>query len=118
VSLVGFRIAGPAARELGRIISDSADRFGADASVRYENLVVQSILDLVENPNRIGAQQIDARIHYHLRHSKNRVAGERVRDPRHYLVVKIEGDRLIVLVVVHDAMVEGVKGRIEEGENG
>jgi hypothetical protein len=34
------------------------------------------------------------------------------------LVVKFEGDRLTVLAVARDAMVEGVTGRIEYGEAG
>jgi hypothetical protein len=41
-----------------------------------------------------------------------------VRDPRHLLVVRIDGSRMIVLAIVHDAMVEGVARRIGEGEGG
>ncbi len=118
MTLNGFRLSCSAERELIRIFEDSAIRFGRDAFIRYEDLVGQAIFDLVENPGRIGAQKVDARIHYHLRHSQDRVAGERVRDPRHHLVVKFEGDRLTVLAVARDAMVEGVTGRIEYGEAG
>jgi hypothetical protein len=68
---------------------------------------------------RLGSRpKVDARIHYHLRDSRNRVADVRVRDPRHRLVVQIEGDRLAVLAVAHDAMVEGATRRIEEGGAG
>jgi toxin ParE1/3/4 len=118
VRLSGFRLTGPAARELNRIIEDSAERFGLDASLRYETLIIRAIEDLVEDPQRIGARPVGARIHYHLRHSRNRVADERVRDPRHLLVAKIVGARLVVLAVVHDAMVDGIRSRIEEGEGG
>jgi plasmid stabilization system protein ParE len=133
VTLNGLRLSRSAEDELLRIFEDSAIRFRRDASIRYEDLVSQAIFDLVEDPDRIGAQKVDARIHYHLRHSRNRVAGERVRDqpialnsydqivvrdPHHYLVVRIECDRLAVLAVVHDAMVEGATRRIEEGEAG
>ena len=52
------------------------------------------------------------------RRSRNRVAGERVRDPRRLLVAKIVGARLVVLAVVHDVMVNGIRSRIEEGERG
>jgi plasmid stabilization system protein ParE len=118
VTLNGLRLSRSAEDELLRIFEDSAIRFRRDASIRYEDLVSQAIFDLVEDPDRIGAQKVDARIHYHLRHSRNRVAGERVRDPHHYLVVRIECDRLAVLAVVHDAMVEGATRRSEEGEAG
>jgi toxin ParE1/3/4 len=118
VSRTGSRVSRAARRELFRIFADSATRFGEDASLRYEELIIQAIRDLVENPQRIGARPVGARIHYHLRHSWNRVDGERVRDPRHLLVAKIVRTRLVVLAVVHDAMVEGLRSRIEEGEEG
>ena len=118
MSLSGFRVSRAAQRELLRIFSDSVTRFGEDASLRHEELVIRAIQDLVENPQRIGARPVGARIHYHLGHSRNRVAGERVRDPRHLLVAKIVSARLVVLAVVHDAMVEGLHARIEEWEEG
>ena len=116
MSLTRFDIVGPAGRELGRIFQDSEFGFGPAARKRYEALIEQSIRDLVADPARPGVQIVGGRIHYHLRHSRNRVAGGRVREPRHILVCKIAGDTLIVLAVGHDAMAEGLARRIEEGE--
>lgn len=118
MSLTHFDIVGPARRDLATIFRDSETQFGFAARERYEALVAQAIRDLVENPTRPGAQLDGGRIHYHLRHSKMRVIGEKVREPRHYLVVRIDGSLLIVLAVVYDAMVEGARTRIEEGEAG
>jgi len=115
VSLTGSRVSRAARRELFRIFADSATRFGEDASLRYEELIIQAIRDLVENPQRIGARPVGARIHYHLRHSRNRVDGGRVRDPRHLLVAKIVRTRLVVLAVVHDAMVAETGDRADRG---
>jgi toxin ParE1/3/4 len=118
VRLTSFDIVGPARRDLGRIFRDSETRFGLAARKRYQALVGQAIRDLMADPTRLGTQADSGRIHYHLRYSKNRVAGEKVRDPRHLLVVRIDGSLMMVLAIVHDAMVEGAARRIEEGEGG
>jgi toxin ParE1/3/4 len=99
---------------LARIFTAFEARFGADARRRYEVLVSQTIKDLLEDLERPGARVVDGRVHYHLRHSRSRVHGDRVRDPRHLLVVKVVGDELAISAVVHDAMSEGI--RIEEGD--
>jgi toxin ParE1/3/4 len=116
VSLTGAKFVGPARRDLGRIFKSSETQFGVAARKRYETLVRQAIRDLVENPDRIGAQHVEERIHYHLRHSRNRVAGDRVKDPRHVLVCKIIDGVLLILAVGHDAMEGRLTRRIEEGE--
>jgi toxin ParE1/3/4 len=118
VRLTSFDIVGPARRDLARIFRDSETRFGLVARNRYQALVDQAIRDLMVDSNRLGTQADSGRIHYHLRHYKNRVAGETVRDPRHLLVVRTDGSLMIVLAIVHDAMVEGMARRIGEGEGG
>ena len=114
--LTDYEFAPSALRELSRIFRVSETRFGLDARKRYEALFSQAIRDLLENPTRIGTQPDDGRIHYHLKHSRTRVTGEKVRDPRHLLVVRIDGALMMVLAIVHDAMVEGAARRIQEGE--
>jgi toxin ParE1/3/4 len=116
VRLNGFQFSRSARLELTRIFTDSEKRFGSDARRRYEDLVIQAIRDLVEDPERHGTRSVGPRIHYHLRHSRGHGTGSQVRHPRHILVVRIVGEELMVAAVVHDAMVEGVRGRIEEGE--
>jgi toxin ParE1/3/4 len=116
VRLASFQVSPSARRELIKIFAESFDRFGDTASLRYEALVEQAMVDLIQNPERPGIKSVDGRIHYHLRHSRNRVSGGRVRAPRHILVCKIAGDELYVLAVAHDTMEEGLARRIEEGE--
>jgi toxin ParE1/3/4 len=116
VRLNGFRVSRSARLELIRILADSERRFGADTRSRYENLIIQAIRDLGENPERLGTRGVGPRLHYHIRHSRRHVTGGRVGDPRHLLVVKVVGNELFVAAVVHDAMVEGITGRIEEDE--
>ena len=114
--LNGFQFSRSARLALTQIVTESEKRFGSDARRRYEDLVIQAIRDLVEDPERLGTRTVGPRIHYHLRHSRGRVIGSQVRNPRHLLVVRIVGEELFVAAVVHDARVEGVKGRIDEGE--
>jgi toxin ParE1/3/4 len=118
VTLAGFRLSGTADRELRRIVRESAERWGRDAAIRYQALFIQAAHDLVQDPARVGVRHVNGRIHYHLRHARSRVAGDQVRDPRHLLVCRISGDRLVIVALVHDAMVEGAARRIEEGESG
>jgi len=107
VRLCGFRLSVAADRQLTQIFWDSENRFGSDARARYEALIARAIRDLLEDPQRPGTKVIKGLIHYHLRHSKSRSAG-RVGSPRHLIVARIIGDRLQVLTVVYDAMVEGL----------
>jgi toxin ParE1/3/4 len=116
VSRLDFRFSGPARRELSQILKASLKRYGSAASGRYQVLVGQAVRDLTENPGRIGTHTDGGRVHYHLRHSRSRVTGEKVREPRHYLVVRIDGSLMTVLAIVYDGMVEGAVRRIEEGE--
>lgn len=116
MSLSGFRFAESAKRETLHILKSSAKRFGVEAARRYRILIEQAVSDLVDEPDRAGGRLVDGRLHYHLRHSRNHVAGGKVREPRHILVCKIVGETLYVLAVGHDAMEEGLTRRIDEGE--
>jgi toxin ParE1/3/4 len=116
VTRLDFRFTESADRDVIELLRGSSERFGSVAARRYQVLIGQAVRDLTENPSRIGTQAEGGRIHYHLRYSRNRVAGEKVREPRHYVVVRIDGSMMIVLAIVYDGMVEGAARRIEEGE--
>ncbi|MCB8878488.1 type II toxin-antitoxin system RelE/ParE family toxin [Acidisoma silvae] len=111
-----YRFSGPAQREVVQILRASTVRFGAPAALRYQLLIGQAVSDLTENPTRAGVRQVDGRLHYHLRHSRSRVAGDKVRYPRHVLVCRIERSMLVIMAVGHDAMEDGMVRRIEEGD--
>lgn len=108
-----------AERHLEELLVTSEDRFGPAARGRYEALFVQAVQDLVENSERVGVHPVSGRLHYHLRHSRDRVAGKlgRVGSPRHILVARVVGEELWILAVAHDAMVDELAVRIEGGEN-
>jgi toxin ParE1/3/4 len=118
--LTRYDFSPPALKQLAKILRESQTEFGQTARSRYEALIYQAIEDLVANPSRPGAQDIDGRIHYHLRHSRTRVpTGEgRVGRPRHILIARIVGQTLRILAVGYDAMEEGLSTRIEAGEGG
>ena len=115
---LNFRFTESADREIIEILETTNKRFGPAASRRYEVLIGQAVRDLTEDPARVGVQSIGGRLHYHIRHSRNRVPGHRVREPRHILVCKIVSGVLVVMAVGHDAMEEEMTKRIEEGEAG
>jgi toxin ParE1/3/4 len=111
-----YRLTQAAERHLSEILGSGEDAWGPNARDRYQSLIEQAINDLAENPGRLGAQVVDGRIHYHLRHSKSRALLGHVRRPRHILVCKIVDDILVVLAAGHDAMEPGLMIRIQEGE--
>ena len=110
----------PAQRQLDNILEESEENFGPAARERYENLVLQALEDLLDNPARPGARQVAGRLHYHLRHSCTRVPRELGRGgaSRHLIVARIVGEDLLVLAFGHDGMVDELAARIKEGEDG
>jgi hypothetical protein len=72
----------------------------------------------ISSTTRPGVRQVDGRVHYHLRHSRNRVPkkSDRVSEPRHLIVARVIDDTLVVLAVAHDAMEDELMARIQKGE--
>lgn len=119
--LSGFEFGPSARKQIREILLQSVRRFGVGARDRYAALIEQAIRDLVENPKRPGATRDRDRIHFHLRHSRDRVSEGigRVRSPRHVLICKIhDGDILLLFAVARDAMTVELQTRIQEGEGG
>lgn len=102
----------PAAQaDIEAILAWSHDQFGELARLRYEALLVQSILDVVDDPGRAGSfrrpEIAEAARTYHLRHSRDRVdaVSGRVRHPRHFLLYRASTDgRVEIARVLHDSM--------------
>jgi toxin ParE1/3/4 len=120
LSLVRYEFSPAGLKQLAKILRESQTDFGPAARARYEALVFQAVEDLLDNPSRPGTQTVEGRIHYHLRHSRTRVpTGEgRVGRPRHILITRIVGETLRILAIGYDAMEDGLRTRIEEGEDG
>ena len=89
------------------ILAWSRQEFGAVAASRYVELILQALTDLEANPVRPGAKQRPELppgvMTYHLAGSRDRVAGQPVRSPRHFVLYRIREQTLDVLRFLHDA---------------
>jgi len=89
-----FVVSPVAQLDIETILIRSHEQFGAQARLRYEALLTRAILDLADNPERIGSRTrpeiAPAARTYHLWHSRNRVepASDRVHQPRHFLLFR------------------------------
>ena len=94
-------------RDFLDIMDWSAEHFGAEAADRYEALIGQAMTDLGADPFRPGAKQRPElpgeMFIYHLAGSRDRVGGDRVKTPRHFLLYRIAPGRVEVLRILHDS---------------
>lgn len=99
--LPGFR------RDIKEIIAWSEEQFGALAADRYGLLIRQALRDVLEEPIRLGAKaRPDLALHayvYHLVFSRERVAGEQVKAPRHFLLYRHMGEAIQFARLLHDS---------------
>ena len=90
------------------IMDWSADQFGPSAAGRYEALIGQALIDLSDDPFRVGARQqpeLSEELYvYHLASSHDRVAaGSRVKAPRHFFLYRVVSVNVEVLRILHDS---------------
>ena len=104
-----LRVAGPARRDIVDILRWSGEQFGAAAALRYDALIRQALCDLRTDPNRPGSRErpdlmaSGART-YHLFFSRDHVSGDRVKQPRHFLLYRVRPDGVIeVARILHDS---------------
>ena len=100
-------LAAPADRDFLEVMEWTVARFGAAAADRYETLIHQALTDVGEDPFRPGARQrreLPQDIYtYHLAGSRDRVKGDRVKAPRHFLLYRVLSFRVEVLRILHDS---------------
>jgi toxin ParE1/3/4 len=103
---------------LNEILGWSEAGFGVLGRQRYEALVEQALMDLLDDPERPGVAMVAGRIHYHLRYSRRRVprVPGQVGRPRHLIVARVIAEALVVLALAHDSMDDEIRARISEGE--
>ena len=77
------------------------------AADRYGLLIRQVLRDVQADPLRLGAKsRPDLAPHayvYHLFHSRDRVAGETVRTPRHFVLYRFAGGVVEFARLLHDS---------------
>jgi toxin ParE1/3/4 len=88
------------------IIDWSEEHFGVGAAGRYQALVDQAILDTADDPRQESLRRpgLGEDVYaWHLRRSRDRVSGAKVRAPRHIFAYRIMGD-LVQIGLLHDRM--------------
>lgn len=100
-----------AADDIEEILNRTVATYGELATQRYEQLLVQSLDDLAENPHRAGSTlrpEISSIAYtYHLIHSRLNVRSSigQVKRPRHCVLFRIRTDGIVeVGRVLHDSM--------------
>jgi toxin ParE1/3/4 len=100
-------VAAQAARDIAKILDRSEADFGEEAAQRYDALISQALVDIGTDPQRSGVTTHPGLrskgIHvYHLSFSRDRVAGPKVKAPRHFLLYRIKQQVVEVSRVLHD----------------
>ncbi|MBX3029704.1 MAG: type II toxin-antitoxin system RelE/ParE family toxin [Chloroflexi bacterium] len=103
-----YRLTREAEADIESIASWSEARFGRESRRRYIALLVAAFLDVTEDPTRIGhvaRPELGEGIRsWHLRGSRHHSTGRAVRQPRHILIYRVDGDVIEIVRVLHDAM--------------
>ena len=109
--MVRFRLSASAVQDIEAILAWTHGRFGERVRLRYEELLVQAILDVADDPRRPGSVERPelsrGAYTYHLRHSRDRVSRSigRIRKPRHFLLFRVSSDGCLEIGrVLHDSM--------------
>jgi toxin ParE1/3/4 len=105
-----YRLSAAAQSDLIDILAWTDEHFGAAARERYEALLVTALRDVSSQPNRPGSlerPELGKGVRsWHLRLSRDRARTKTgiVRQPRHFLIYRVESGVIIVARVLHDAM--------------
>lgn len=103
-----YRLSRRARSDIIDILFWSADHFGADARERYRVLVDTAIKDIAADPTRAGSRARpelgDGVRSWHLRLGRDRSPTERVHEPRHFLIYRVEDGLVVIGRVLHEAM--------------
>lgn len=103
-----YRLTDTAQADIVSILAWSRERFGVEASKRYEALIATAIRDAAERNDDLGHRPRhelgDGVFSWHLAHNAARSPGRTVHRPRHFLICRSDGDLLVVGRVLHDAV--------------
>ncbi len=109
--MLRFRISDEATMDLVAILSWAQKNFGEQARLNYEELIIQSILDISDNPSRVGtsvrSELTTGAMTYHIRYSRDsvKIRERSVRKPRHFLIYRITPDHCVEIGrILHDSV--------------
>jgi toxin ParE1/3/4 len=96
---VRARLSPEAESDLNQLLQWSEEHFGQGAALRYAGLIIQALHDLEADPGRPGAKTLPklqpGLLLYHLAGSRDRVAGPRVKTPRHFILYQRRTDAVL-----------------------
>lgn len=103
-----YRLSASAQADIARILAWSEEQFGVRARERYQALIVAAIRDAANADDGLGAvprPELGTGVFsWHLSRSRTAAGRESVAHPRHFLLLRRDGDVLVVGRVLHDAM--------------
>jgi len=105
-----YRLSAAAQADIIGILAWTHEHFGQSARKRYQSLLSTALRDIADEPGRPGSIERpelgDGVRSWHLRLSRERAGAKTgiVRRPRHFLIYRIDNDRVVVSRVLHDAM--------------
>ena len=98
-----------AQRDIRSIMAWSKDKFGVEAAHRYRTLLMQVLDDILDDPERPGSKErpeimAQGARTYHFFFSRERVSGQPVKDPRHFVLYRRGVDGGVeVARILHDS---------------
>ena len=111
IPVADLRFSATAQADIIEILAQTQERFGTEARLRYQRLIVTALRDVAAEPRRPGSldrPELGENLRsYHLRHSRDRARHESgiVRRPRHLLLYRLTLPTIIGIGrVLHDAM--------------
>ncbi len=105
-----YRLSVAAQTDLIDILAWTQEHFGDAARKRYETLIVTALRDVsaqADRPGSIERPELGRGVrswHLHLSRERARTDTGIVRQPRHFLIYRVEYDLIVVGRVLHDAM--------------
>jgi plasmid stabilization system protein ParE len=90
-------VTGPARRDIAAILKRSAQEFGIDASLRYQALIRQALLNIETDDERPGSKlrpdiMAEGARTYRISLSRARVIGAKVKEPTHFVLDRRRGE--------------------------
>lgn len=104
-----FVLSAEAQDDIDDVAIYSRELFGEDAGYRYETLLLTAIRDVAADPMRRGSRGVrnggPGTRAYHIRHSRLRVPGGKIRGPRHVIFYRpLAPDLIGISRILHERM--------------
>jgi len=103
-----YKLTSTATADIEEILERSEAEFGTAARFRYVRLIKAAIVDVSENPNRVGSRlrlELGREIRsWHLRLSRERARTNTgiVKEPRHFIFYRLRAGIVVIVRVLGD----------------